>query len=271
MADSEPEDGRGLLAEQRRAAIAGLVRSNGGVRVTDLVLRFGVSDMTIRRDLEALAREGLVDKVHGGAVALGESSAHEPGFDAKRGLETDAKDRIATAAAELIPAGGAVALSAGTTTYALARRIVDLPDLTVVTNSIQIADLFAHRQRSPGARASSTVILTGGMRTPSDALVGPVADQAIRSLNFDVAFVGCHGVSIAAGLTSPNLAEAETNRALVAAGRRVVALADHTKWGMAGLSTFAPLHSVDVWITDSGLSDKALTEAGDHLRDIRIV
>jgi DeoR/GlpR family transcriptional regulator of sugar metabolism len=86
MAQVETDDGRGLLAEQRRAAIAAEVRARGGVRVTDLVLRFGVSDMTVRRDLDALARDGLLEKVHGGAVALGESSAHEPGFEAKRTL-----------------------------------------------------------------------------------------------------------------------------------------------------------------------------------------
>jgi DeoR/GlpR family transcriptional regulator of sugar metabolism len=114
------------------------------------------------------------------------------------------------------------------------------------------------------------VILTGGMRTPSDALVGPVADQAIRSLNFDVVFVGCHGISASAGLSTPNLAEAETNRALVGAGRRLVALADHTKWGLVGLSTFASLSAVDVWVTDPGLSPQARAEAAEHIQDIQI-
>src|SRR5579859_3207766 len=145
MAQVETDDGRGLLAEQRRAAIAAEVRARGGVRVTDLVLRFGVSDMTVRRDLDALARDGLLEKVHGGAVALGESSAHEPGFEAKRTLETADKEAIAEAAAALVPRGGAVALSAGTTTFALARRLTDVSDLTVVTNSMRIAELFAQQ------------------------------------------------------------------------------------------------------------------------------
>ncbi len=270
MAQLETDDGRGLLAEQRRAAIAAEVRARGGVRVTDLVLRFGVSDMTVRRDLDALARDGLLEKVHGGAVALGESSAHEPGFEAKRTLETAAKEAIAEAAAALVPRGGAVALSAGTTTYALARRLTDVSDLTVVTNSMRIAELFAQRLRPPGARHGATVVLTGGMRTPSDALVGPVADQAIRSLNFDLAFVGCHGISIGAGLSTPNLAEAETNRALIAAARRVVAVADHSKWGLAGLATFAPLAAVDTWVTDSGLPETARAEAAEHIRHLLI-
>jgi DeoR/GlpR family transcriptional regulator of sugar metabolism len=270
MTQVETDDGRGLLAEQRRAAIAAEVRARGGVRVTDLVVRFGVSDMTVRRDLDALARDGLLEKVHGGAVALGESSAHEPGFEAKRTLETAAKEAIAQTAAELAQPGGAVALSAGTTTFALARRLLEVPDLTVVTNSMRIADLFAQRVRPPGMRGGATVVLTGGMRTPSDALVGPVADQAIRSLNFDLAFVGCHGVSVGAGLSTPNLAEAETNRALIAAARRVVAVADHSKWGLAGLATFAPLEAVDTWVTDAGLPEAARAEAAEHIRHLLI-
>jgi len=262
------DEGRGLLAEQRRAAIAAQVRSAGGVRVTELVARFNVSDMTIRRDLDVLAREGLVDKVHGGAVALSESSAHEPGFEVKRDLEIDAKESIAVAAAALVQPGGAVALSAGTTTYALARKLTEVPELTVVTNSIRIAELFAAGQRSSRHRANPTVVLTGGLRTPSDALVGPVADAAIRSLNFDLVFVGCHGISSQAGLSTPNLAEAETNRAMITAARQVIAVADHSKWGVRGLSTFAPLSAIDLWITDAGLSEEARTEAAEQIRQL---
>jgi len=270
MAQGESEDGRLLLAEQRRAAIVTEVHAHGGVRVTELVARFGVSDMTVRRDLDALAREGLLEKVHGGAVAIGQSSAHEPGFEAKRTLETAAKDQIAKAAAALVSPGAAVAVSAGTTTYALARRLAEIPDLTVVTNSVRIADLFAQRPMPPGGRHGPTVVLTGGVRTPSDALVGPVADQAIRSLNFDLAFVGCHGVSVAAGLSTPNLAEAETNRNLIAAARRVVAVADHSKWGTAGLASFAPLTAVDTWVTDAGLPESARSEVTEYIRDLII-
>ena len=266
------DDSRGLLAEQRRAAIAAQVRATGGVRVTELVSRFSVSDMTIRRDLDVLARDGLVDKVHGGAVALSESSAHEPGFEAKSDLEIDAKEAIAAAAAARVQPGGAVALSAGTTTYALARKLTEVPELTVVTNSIRIAELFAGRQqRGRGHRGTPTVVLTGGLRTPSDALVGPVADAAIRSLNFDLVFVGCHGISTQAGLSTPNLAEAETNRAMISAARQIIAVADHSKWAVRGLSTFAPLSAVDVWITDAGLPEEARAEAAELVRELVLV
>ena len=111
-------------------------------------------------------------------------------------------------------------------------RLVDVPALTVVTNSIPVADIFYR-----AGRPDQTVVLTGGIRTPSDALVGPVAVAAIGSLHLDMLFLGVHGMSERAGFTTPNLMEAETNRALVEAAERLVVLADHTKWGTVGISS----------------------------------
>lgn len=262
-------DNQNLLAEQRRALILDEVRRRGGVRVNELTRRLNVSDMTIRRDLDALARQGMVAKVHGGAVPVVEASTHEPGFEAKSVLELSAKDEIARAAAALVTPGSAIALSGGTTTYALARYLLDVPDLTVVTNSVRVADVFHEAQLTGGGgearRGAATVVLTGGVRTPSDALVGPVADRAIRSLHFDLLFLGVHGISVEAGLSTPNLAEAETNRCLMRSARRVVAVADHTKWGTVGLSSFADLGDVDTWVTDRGLSDGVRGEVVEHL------
>ncbi|MEU1039508.1 DeoR/GlpR family DNA-binding transcription regulator [Streptomyces sp. NPDC005551] len=259
-------ENQNLLAEQRRALILDEVRRRGGVRVNELTRKLGVSDMTVRRDLDALARQGVVEKVHGGAVPLAEASTHEPGFEAKSGLELTAKEDIARAAAELVVPGTAIALSGGTTTYALAHRLVDVPDLTVVTNSVRVADVFHSAQRVSGQRpGAATVVLTGGVRTPSDSLVGPVADRAIAALHFDLLFLGVHGISAEAGLSTPNLAEAETNRRLVQSARRVVVVADHTKWGTVGLSSFAALEQVDTWVTDTGLSAEVRTEIAEHL------
>ncbi|WP_328455341.1 DeoR/GlpR family DNA-binding transcription regulator [Streptomyces sp. NBC_00386] len=260
-------ENQNLLAEQRRALILDEVRRRGGVRVNELTRRLGVSDMTVRRDLDALARQGVVEKVHGGAVPVVEASTHEPGFEAKSGLELTAKEDIARTAAELVAPGSAIALSGGTTTYALAHHLVDVPDLTVVTNSVRVADVFHSAQRTSGQRqGAATVVLTGGVRTPSDSLVGPVADQAIAALHFDVLFLGVHGISAEAGLSTPNLAEAETNRRLVQSARRVVVVADHTKWGTVGLSSFATLDQVDTLVTDSGMPAAARAEISDHLR-----
>ncbi|OEU96499.1 DeoR/GlpR family DNA-binding transcription regulator [Streptomyces oceani] len=263
-------DNQNLLAEQRRALILDEVRRRGGVRVNELTRTLMVSDMTVRRDLDALARQGALEKVHGGAVPLAEASTHEPGFEAKSSLELTAKEEIARAAAAMAVPGSAIALSGGTTTFALARHLVDVPELTVVTNSVRVADVFHSAQRSAGdARAlrgaAATVVLTGGVRTPSDSLVGPVADAAIRSLHFDVLFIGVHGISVEAGLSTPNLAEAETNRHFVGAARRVVTVADHTKWGTVGLSSFASLDQVDTLVTDRGLSEEARAEINEQL------
>ncbi|MFB7357066.1 DeoR/GlpR family DNA-binding transcription regulator [Streptomyces gardneri] len=262
-------DNQNLLAEQRRALILDEVRRRGGVRVNELTRRLNVSDMTIRRDLDALARQGMLAKVHGGAVPVVEASTHEPGFEAKSVLEPSAKDEIARAAAALVAPGTAIALSGGTTTYALARQLLDVPDLTVVTNSVRVADVFHEAQLTGGGgevrRGAPIVVLTGGVRTPSDALVGAVADRAIRSLHFDLLFLGVHGISVEAGLSTPNLAEAETNRCLMRSARRVVVVADHTKWGTVGLSSFADLGEVDTWVTDRGLGEGVRGEVAEHL------
>ncbi|MFJ2742416.1 DeoR/GlpR family DNA-binding transcription regulator [Streptomyces sp. NPDC087440] len=259
-------ENQNLLAEQRRALILDEVRRRGGVRVNELTRRLNVSDMTVRRDLDALARQGVVEKVHGGAVPVAEASTHEPGFEAKSALELAAKEDIARAAAAMVVPGSAVALSGGTTTYALARHLLEVPDLTVVTNSVRVADVFhSARQAGGDAGGAATVVLTGGVRTPSDSLVGPVADRAIASLHFDVLFLGVHGISAEAGLSTPNIAEAETNRRLVGSARRVVVVADHTKWGTVGLSSFASLEQVDAFVTDRGLSAAAREELAEHL------
>ncbi|MFI7011893.1 DeoR/GlpR family DNA-binding transcription regulator [Streptomyces sp. NPDC050145] len=260
-------ENQNLLAEQRRTLILDEVRRRGGVRVNELTRQLGVSDMTVRRDLDALARQGVLEKVHGGAVPVVDASTHEPGFEAKSGLELSAKEDIARAAAALAAPGTAIALSGGTTTYALAQHLLDVPDLTVVTNSVRVADVFHTAQRSAGSRpGAATVVLTGGVRTPSDSLVGPVADQAIAALHFDVLFLGVHGISPRAGLSTPNLAEAETNRRLVQSARRVVVVADHTKWGTVGLSSFAALDQVDTLVTDRGLAPEARAEVSEHMR-----
>lgn len=244
-----------MLAQQRQQAILERVRSRGGVRVADLVRELGVSDMTIRRDLEVLAGRGLVEKVHGGATNAGPGSTEEPGFAAKSVRQQPEKEAIARQAAEFVRPGTAIALSAGTTTWTLAHFLVDVPELTVITNSIRISDVF---HRSP--RADRTVVLTGGVRTPSDALVGPVAVAAVRGLHVDTLFLGVHGMSARAGFTTPNLLEAETNRELVASAHRLVVPADHTKWGTVGISTIAELAQAHLVITDSGLADEAREE-----------
>lgn len=252
-----------MLAHQRQVRILTELRRTGAVRVATLTELLGVSDMTIRRDLEQLVADGIARKVHGGAVLAGQV-AHEPGFAAKSQLEQSAKHAIAAHAASLIRPGAAIALSAGTTTWAMARLIVTIPGLTVVTNSTAVADAIA--TLDPTNQIS--VILTGGVRTPSAALVGPVADRTIATMHVDQLFLGVHGMDEQSGFTTPNLAEATTDRALIAAAREVIVLADSSKWGVVGLADIAPLAGAQVVITDDKLPREALRALDEKINSV---
>jgi len=249
-----------VLARQRQERILEEVRASGGVRVNDLAELLGVSDMTIRRDIAVLCRKGLVARVHGGVTPVSGRSADEPRFAVKLGLQPVEKRGIAAAAARLVAPGDSVALSAGTTTYAVAQRLLEVPRLTVITNSVPVGEVFHTYPRQ-----DRTVILTGGVRTPSDALVGPVAVAALRTLHADWLFLGVHGIDERAGCTTPNLEEAETDRALIATSRQVVVVADCTKWGVVGLSSMARLDEIDVLVTDPGLDGDARRAAGSRV------
>lgn len=252
-----------MLARQRQEVILDEVRRTGAVQVSDLVQRLGVSDMTIRRDLDVLAGRGVVEKVYGGATSMIGRSTDEPGFEAKSVCQLDEKEAIAEHAARMVRPGTAIGISAGTTTWTLARYLDDVADLTVVTNSVRIADVLQQR-----GRADRTVILTGGVRTPSDALVGPVAVQALRSLHLDMVFLGVHGMATRAGFTTPNLDESETNRALAEAANRLVVLADHVKWSTVGISTIVGLDRADVLVTDDGLDTQAQRSLAEQVGEL---
>ena len=132
-----------------------------------------------------------------------------------------------------------------------------------MTNSVPAAEVLYH-----GGRHDQTIILSGGVRTPSDALVGPFAVNALRAVNVDLVFLGVHGMHERAGFTTPNMLEAETNQALIETGGRLVVTADHTKWGVTGVSTIAPLDRADVIISDDALGAEArsiLTERAGRL------
>lgn len=209
--------------------------------------------MTIRRDLDVLAGRNLIEKVHGGAAQVANQTTFEPGFDAKRFRQQDEKARIAQHAVELVTEGAAIGLTAGTTTWALANLLAGIADLTVVTNAPSIAQVLYQ-----STRAEQTIVLTGGVRTPSDALVGPLATQALRQIHLDIVFMGIHGMDAEAGFTTPNLAEAEVNGVFLESAARAVVLADHTKWCIRGLARIAPLTTADVVVSDNRLPPDAV-------------
>ena len=255
-----------MLAHQRQTRIATELRRTGAVRVADLIDLLGVSDMTIRRDLERLASDGIARKVHGGAV-LASDVAFEPGFAAKSLIAPGVKQAIAGRAAQMVPSGAAIGLTAGTTTWAMAPHLINTPGLTVVTNSTAVADAITELD----INNQVTVLLTGGVRTPSAALVGPIADRTISGLHVDRLFLGVHGMHAESGFTTPNLAEATTNRGLIEIARDVVVLADSSKWGVIGLADIAGLDAADVLITDERLDTEARATLREHVGELLTV
>jgi len=241
-----------MLAPERQARILKQLQVHEAVRVADIAAALNVSEMTIRRDIESLDANGLARKIHGGATRLARLSALEPGFLLNVDKELEAKLAIAREALELVRPGMTLALTGGTTTYQLAVHLAaaleSLGHLTVVTNSLKVAELLYLQQGS----ADCKVIVTGGERTPSEALVGPVARAALHTLNTDICFMGVHGLDADRGLTTPNLLESETNAAFIESTRRLVVLADSSKFHVRSLATIAPLSAVDTIITDDG-------------------
>lgn len=256
-----------MLAAERHAFILDELAKRGVVRIGHVADQLSVSEMTVRRDLEQLEELGLVNKVHGGATVKSDTSlVTEPPFHTKSLREQTIKDRIAAVAAELVQPASSVALMGGSSVFALAKLLVRVPRLTVVTNSLPVSDLF---QRE--GRADQTVILAGGLRTPTDSFVGEITVSIFDRLNIDQVFMGTHGMDLRGGFSSPNLLEAETNRAVQSRAKRLIVLADHTKWGEVAFSSFARLQDADLLITDDGLSPEGITQLQTSIRDVRIV
>lgn len=250
-----------LLADQRRALIQAEVARTGAVRVAALTETLGVSEMTIRRDIALLADQGLLERVHGGAVA---QSAAEPTYAEKAPRAETQKAAIARAVAALIAPGTSLGLTAGSTPAAVARELTALPHLgtvSVLTNSLPAAETL----RTAGQRPALT--LTGGEPTPSAGLVGPVAEATCRDFHLDLLILGVSGMHPSIGLTSPNSLEVATLRAFLANSRRVIVAADSSKWGTTALRTIAGWDAVDVLVSDGGLPP----EAAEQLPGVEII
>ncbi|MEN9748208.1 MAG: hypothetical protein RLZZ603_900 [Actinomycetota bacterium] len=256
-----------MLAPERHTFILEELARRGVVRIASVADELSVSEMTVRRDLEQLSDQGLLNKVHGGAtVKVDTAQVTEPPFRTKSLREQGAKEAIAAAAATMVEPSDAVALMGGSTVFALAKRLTSVPRLTIVTNSLPISDLFQREGRS-----DQTVILAGGLRTPTDSLVGEITVSIFDRLNIDVVFMGAHGMDLNSGFTSPNLLEAETNRAVQSRAKKLVVLADHTKWGEVAFSTFANLSDAQTLITDDGLSNDAVAQLRGSIGEVQVV
>jgi DeoR family fructose operon transcriptional repressor len=218
------------------------------VDVAQLAADLKVTAETVRRDLSALERQGVLRRVHGGAMPV-ERLGFEPGLAARDAVLRAEKKRIAKAALAELPVEGAVLIDAGTTTARLTEVLPASRELTIVTNALPIA-------LSLSVRPGLTVLAVGGrVRGRTLAAVDDWALRALRDTYVDVAFLGTNGISVERGLTTPDPAEAAVKRAMISAAPRVVVLADHTKVGATHFARFGTVEEVDVLITDSGLGD----------------
>lgn len=216
----------------------------------------GVSEMTVRRDLEALEREGLVRRVHGGAISA-TSRSYEPPFALRSGHHAEAKIRIGRAAASLVSKGDTAVLDVGTTTLELARALDGASMLTVLTPSLRIIDELT-------GIGDVRVIATGGLVRPGElSLVGDLAERAFDALHCDTAFIGVGGVDGVAGVTEFNLDDTRVKRAAIASARRCVVLADASKLGKVAFASVCALERVDVLVTDSSASEAELAPIRD--------
>jgi DeoR family fructose operon transcriptional repressor len=230
---------------QRQQVILRTLRRQGRVDVADLAEELAVTGETIRKDLIGMEAKGLLVRVHGGAVPVGDHS-FEPDV-AVRTEFAEEKHRIAVAATAHLPVAGSILIDAGSTTGRLVPEIPEGRELTVFTNALQIAIELLERPQV-------TVYPLGGrLRRQTVATVGPWTYRLLEELNVDVAFLGTNGISLERGLTTPDPAEAQAKALMVKAAARRILLADHSKFDRVSLVKHADLSDIDLIITDTGL------------------
>ena len=221
-----------------------MVRANGAVSIHELAKLTGTSEVTVRRDLRQLEADGQLTRHHGGAVMVGGGTAHEPSYTEKAHVAADEKSAIADAAVSLVGDGDAVIIGAGTTTQAFARRLTRFRELTVVTNSLPAAQVLSR------ARGVEVFVTGGHLRGSINALVGGQAEQALAGMRTPKAFMSGNGLTVDHGLSTPNILVANIDRAIAAAAREVIVLADHTKIGQDTMVQTVPTAHISVLVTD---------------------
>jgi DeoR family transcriptional regulator, fructose operon transcriptional repressor len=249
---TEEAPARTPYADQRKNHILDRLLSNGRVDATEVAESLGVTGETIRKDLIALERQGILRRVHGGAVPV-QSLAFEPGVETRTEFSTE-KTRIAQAALTHLPTEGSVLIDAGSTTAKLVEMFPGDRELTVYTNTIPLAISLLTRPRL-------TVFTLGGrLRNKTFAEVGDWAVRALAEINVDVAFLGTNGISMTRGLTTPDPAEAAVKRLMLGCAAKRVLLADHSKFGVVKGTKHGDVDDIDVLISDTGLTDDQYTQ-----------
>lgn len=245
-----------MLKEERKRKISQFIKENKKATVAELSRLFGVSESTIRRDLEELDEQGIIQRAHGGAI-IAERAAPEPPIIQRMAENEEEKRRIGRAAAELVRDGETVFLGSGTTTLEVARNLVDRDDLTVITNALNIANLFA-------GKPNITVIVVGGLLRHSElSMIGYITEQVLKELHADKVIMGIRAISVQDGLTNDYLPETMTDRAIINFSSEVILVADHTKFGKVSTVLVAPVTSVDKIVTDTAAPPEIIKELGE--------
>jgi DeoR/GlpR family transcriptional regulator of sugar metabolism len=249
-----PEPTRDLYLEERRQQIICQVKQAGRASVAELSQQFGVSEVTIRADLQALAESRLVLRTHGGAVPVNAAAQDLP-LSLRRQQQVQEKRHIGQAAARLVADGDAIILDSSSTALAIAQALKNRRYLTVITNGLSIAQEFLD---APGV----TVVMPGGvLRRDTASLVGADGLEMLRRFNVQTGFFGAHGITVAEGLTDVSSDEAEIKRPLAALCRQVIAVLDATKWGRVGVASFATLSQIHKVITDAHAPAELVAQA----------
>ncbi len=239
---SNPVDN--VLPAKRRHELLRLVQARGQVTVTDLCSLFDVSTDTVRRDLDLLARQGLIKRTHGGAVPIGLVTEDTP-FAQRLIARKDAKRRIGRLAASLIASNETLIINGGSTTLAFATELGGLADLNVVTNNLSIPNAL------PTTAVRDVYLLGGEIRFEAQVTIGAVGFAGTGSISADTAVLGVGGVSASGGISTTLLHEASMIAAMMAASRRTIILADSSKFGHNAFAHIAPLDKIDVVVTEA--------------------
>jgi len=251
MNEKSNNDSR-MLAQERRQRIFEEIEANGIASVRDLVQRFDVSTITIMRDLQELEQEGLIRRVHGGAISV-RGASYEPPFLARESQYLSEKQRIAAKAVERISDGDSLILDVGTTTLEIARALKGKRNLTVIVSNLRAALELASQP------AIQVIVVGGKLRSSELSMVGHLAEETLRSFQVDKAFIGVGGITLEHGLTEFNFDEAGTKRIMIERARQRIVVADHTKFGKVMLTSVAPLTIIDTIITSSEADNEILT------------
>ena len=230
----------------RQTEILEIARNEGRVGVEALAERFAVSLQTIRRDLSDLADNGQLERVHGGAVLP--SGTTNIGYEERRSLNADAKSTIATACAAAVPNDASIFLNIGTSTEAVARKLLNHRNLLVVTNNMNVANILA-------ANADCEVIVTGGnLRRADGGLIGNLASSTIDQFKFDLAVIGCSALDREGDLLDFDIQEVGVSQAILRQARKTFLVADHSKFTRSAPARIASLSAIDTFFTDQPLA-----------------